>query len=104
MEALQDAIDIAEIERDQAITARTAAEAMAAQAMVDLTMAQTAAATANAAVLTAAAVTARQVTLTLSPALASHTLLNYRSSEGIKIYGKATSPLDSLFDGDSGAL
>jgi hypothetical protein len=104
MEALQEAIRIAEQERDQAVAAKTAAEASAAQALVDLATAQTAAATANAAVLTAAAVTAGQVTFALSPALASNTLLNYRSSEGIKIYGKATSPLDSLFDGDSGAL
>jgi hypothetical protein len=80
------------------------AEATAAQAMVDLAMAQMAAAAANALVLTAAAVTAGQGTFALSPALASNTLLNYRSSEGIKIYGKATLPLDSLFDRDSGAL
>jgi hypothetical protein len=104
MEAMQDAIDIAQAERDQAIVARTAAEALAAQAMVDLATAQAATATANAAVLAAAAVTAGQVTFALSPALASNTMLNYRSSEGIKIYGKATSPLDTLFDGDSGAL
>ena len=111
MEALQEAITIAEQERDQALAermnadaARTAAEEVAAQAMVDLTTAQMAAATANAAVLAAAAATAGQVTFSLLPALASNTLLNYRSSEGIKIYGKATSPLDSLFDGDSGAL
>jgi hypothetical protein len=97
MEALQDVIAIANQERDQAVAARTAAEAVAAQAMVDLT-------TANAAATAAATANVRQVTFALSPALASNTMLDYKTSEGIKIYGKATSPLDSLFDGDSGAL
>ncbi len=31
-------------------------------------------------------------------------ILNYKTSEGIKIYGKATAPLDVLFDGNAGAL
>jgi hypothetical protein len=93
MVALQDAIAIANQERDQAIAARTAAEAVAAQAMVDLT-------TANAAATVAATANVRQVTFALSPALASNTMLDYKTSEGIKIYGKATLPLDSLFDGD----
>jgi hypothetical protein len=31
-------------------------------------------------------------------------ILNYKTSEGIKIYGKATAPLDVLFNGNSGAL
>jgi hypothetical protein len=44
------------------------------------------------------------IAFALSPALASSTLINYQSGEGIKIYGKATSPLDTLFDGDAGAL
>jgi hypothetical protein len=44
------------------------------------------------------------VTFALSPALASSLLLDYRTGEGIKIYGKATAPLDVLFDGDSGGL
>ena len=104
MEALQQAIQIAEQERDQAIAARTAADAQAAQAMVDLATAQTTAATANAAVLEATAAASGEVTFALSPARASNTLLNYRTSEGIKIYGKATSPLDTLFNGESGSL
>jgi hypothetical protein len=111
MEALQEAIRIAEQERDaalaltnQANAARTAAEELAAQALVDLTTAQAATATAQAAVLAAASVAAGNVTFALSPALASSTLLDYRTGEGIKIYGKATSPLDVAFDGDSGAL
>jgi hypothetical protein len=54
--------------------------------------------------LAAASVAAGNVAFTLSPALASSTLLDYRTGEGIKIYGKATSPLDVAFDGDSGAL
>jgi hypothetical protein len=44
------------------------------------------------------------VIFALSPALASNSLLNYESSVGIKIYGKAISPLDILFDGDAGGL
>jgi hypothetical protein len=77
METLQAAIVIAEQERDQAVAARTVAEAQAAQVLVDLSTAQAAAAaTAAAAALTSAAAGA----------------------------GKATTPLDIMFDGDSGAL
>jgi hypothetical protein len=111
MEALQDVIRIAEQERDaaqaltnQANAARTAAEALATQALVDFPTARAAIATANAAVLAAASVAAGNVTFTLSQALASSTLLDYRTGEGIKIYGKATAPTDVVFDGDSGAL
>ncbi len=106
MDALRAALDIATQERDdaeaariQAVADRATAEAKAAQAMVDLATAQTATA-----VATAAAVAAGNVTFALSPALASTALLNYKSGEGIKIYGKVTSPLDVLFDGESGAL
>jgi hypothetical protein len=111
MEALQQALQIANQERDaaeasriQAVAERATAVAEAAQAMVDLATARTATAAANAAVMTAAAATAGNVTFALSPALASTALLNYKSGEGIKIYGKATSPLDVLFNGESGAL
>jgi multidrug efflux pump subunit AcrA (membrane-fusion protein) len=109
MNDLQRQLTLAEQERDaqqqlrtQADAARATAEATAAQALLDLAQAQAAAATANAAVLAAGA--AATVKFTLSPALASGTLLNYKSREGIKIYGKATAPLEVLFSGDSGAL
>ncbi len=111
MDDLQQALTLAKEQRDaeqqlrtQAETARIAAEANAAQALLELAQARAAAATANAAALTAGATTVGNVTFTLSPALASSTLLNYKSSEGIKIYGKATAPLDVPFGGDSGAL
>jgi hypothetical protein len=80
-----------------AATEQATADAIAAQALLDL-------ATARAAATTLAAAAAGPTAFALSPALASSTLLNYRSSEGIKIYGKATAPLDVLFNGDSGAL
>jgi hypothetical protein len=89
--------NVAENNAATAATAQAAADAAAAQATADLALARAATA---AAVLQAAGPT----TFALSPALASTTMLNYRSSEGIKIYGKATAPLDVLFDGDSGAL
>jgi hypothetical protein len=92
--------------RTQAETARIAAEANAAQALLALAQEQAAASTANAAALAVGAATAGNVTFALSPALASSTLLNYKSEEGIKIYGKgkATAPLDVPFGGDYGAL
>jgi hypothetical protein len=103
MEALQQALQEAEQERDaaQALTNEAAAErataqATAAQALLDLAAAQAAVA--------AAATGGGAVTFALSPALASSLLLDYRTGEGIKIYGKATAPLDVLFDGDSGGL
>jgi hypothetical protein len=111
MSDLQDQLTLAEQERDQqqqlrtqAEAARVTAEATAAQALLDLTQARPTLATANAAVIAAAAAAAGNVTFALSPALASSTLLNYQSGEGIKIYGKATAPLEVLFSGDSGAL
>ena len=73
MEALQEAIAIAEQERDAALalnqtanTARTAAEAQVAQALLDLAAAQATTATANAALLAAAATAAGNVTFALS--------------------------------------
>jgi YHS domain-containing protein len=111
MDILQEALTLAEQERDAqqqlrtvADAARATAEATVAQALLDLAQAQATAATANAAVLAAGVAAAGNVTFALSPALASSTLLNYQSGEGIKIYGKATAPLESLFNGDSGAL
>ncbi len=93
--------DVAEAARILAEAARIAAETTAAQALLDLANANAAAV----ALATATAATAAgNVAFALSPALASSTLINYKTGEGIKIYGKATSPLDSLFDGDSGAL
>ena len=92
MEVLQQRLDLAEQERDQATTDRAIAQAAAAQAVQDLLIAQ------------AAPGGGGQVSFALLPALASATILNYKTSEGIKIYGKATAPLDVLFDGDSGAL
>jgi hypothetical protein len=111
MDALQQALTIDNQERDaaeafrvQAVAQRAMAVATAAQVMVDLATARTATAVANAAVVTAAAAPAGNLTFALSPALASTALLNYNLGEGIKIYGKVTSPLDVLFDGESGAL
>jgi hypothetical protein len=95
MAGIQEQLQIAEQERDAAQVLLIQVQATAAQAVQDLALAQAAAATAAAAVI---------VTFALSPALASNALLNYKSGEGIKIYGKATAPLDVSFDGDSGAL
>jgi hypothetical protein len=44
------------------------------------------------------------VAFALSPTLALARILNYKTGEDIKIYRKATAPLDVLVDGDSGAL
>jgi hypothetical protein len=96
--------DAKQLLRTQAETARIAAEANAAQALLALAQAQAAAATANSAALAAGAPAAGNVTFALSPALASSTLLNYKLGEGIKIYRKATAPLDVPFGGDFGAL
>jgi hypothetical protein len=92
MEALQQALQLAEQARDQATANQATAQAAAAQALQDLLIAQTAAGGGGA------------VAFALSPALALATILYYKTGEGIKIYGKATAPLDVLFDGDSGAL
>ena len=79
MEGLQQALDYANQQRDAAEAARIAAETTAAQALLDLAIANAAA-----------------VAFALSPALASSTLINYKTGEGIKIYGKATSPRQPL--------
>jgi hypothetical protein len=103
MEALQQALQEAEQERDaaQALTTeaaaqRATAQATAAQALLDLAAAQ--------AVAAAAATRVGAVTFALYTALASNLLLDYRTGEGIKIYGKAKAPLNVLFNGDSGGL
>jgi hypothetical protein len=108
MEALQEALQEAQQERyaaqaliNQARAERATAQATAAQALLDLAAAQ---AVAAAAATGGGAVTGGVVTFVLSPALASNLLLDYRTGEGIKIYGKATAPLNVLFDGDSGGL
>jgi hypothetical protein len=108
MEALQEALQEAQQERDaaqalvnQAGAERATAQAIAAQALLDLAAAQ---AVAAAAATEGGAVTGGVVTFALSPALASNLLLDYRTGEGIKIYGIARAPLDVLFDGDSGGL
>ena len=99
MEALQNELNLANQQRD-------AAQALATQAAFDqaAAQAQTALAVQNLAAANAAAATASAITFALSPALASNALLNYKAGEGIKIYGKATDPLDILYGGDSGAL
>ena len=81
MASVEQQLQIAQQERDAAQALLLQVQATAAQAVQDL-------ATAN-----AAAAAAVVVTFALSPALASSTLLNYKSGEGIKIYGKATAPL-----------
>jgi hypothetical protein len=108
MEALHQALQEAEQERDaaqalvnQAGAKPATAQATAAQALLDLAAAQ---AEAAAAATGGGAVPGGPVTFALSPALVSNALLDYRTGEGIKIYGKATVPLDVLFDGDSGGL
>jgi hypothetical protein len=103
MEDLQVLLQEAQQERDaaqalvnKAAAERATAQATAAHALLDLAAAQAAVA--------AATTRGGAVAFALSPALASNLLLDYRTSEGIKIYGKATAPLDMLFDGDSGGL
>jgi hypothetical protein len=110
IEALQEALQEAQQERDaaqalvnQAGAERATAQAIAAQALLDLAAAQAVAAAAAAAA-GGGAVTGGVVTFALSPALTSNLLLDYRTGEGIKIYGKAAAPLDVLFNGDSGGL
>jgi hypothetical protein len=57
------------------------------------------------AAIAAAGVPAGATTFALSPALVnSNALLNYKTSKGIKIYNKATSPMESLYNGGSGNL
>jgi hypothetical protein len=102
MDALRNELDLANQQRDaaqalatQAAADQAAAQATAAQAVLDLANAQAA----------AAALVAGPLTFALSPALASsNALLNYKTSEGIKIYNKATSPIETPFTGDSGNL
>jgi hypothetical protein len=99
MEALQLLLQETQQERDaaQTLTNQGAAKkrAVTAQALLDLTAAQAAVA--------AAATGGGAVPFALSPTLALSLLLNYKT-EGIKIYGKVTAPLDVLFYGDSGGL
>jgi hypothetical protein len=100
MEALQEQLLAVQQERDdtqannvQAVADRAASQEQAAQAMVDLAAAQA-----------AAGGPAGPVTFSLSPALATNALINYVTGEGIKLYGRATAPLDALFNGDYASL
>jgi hypothetical protein len=92
MEALQEELRVMQQERDTA-RATAQAQAQAAQAAVDLAAAQ--AATGG---------PTGPVVFALSPALATNALINYGTGEGIKLYGRAMSPLDTLFNGDSASL
>jgi hypothetical protein len=102
MDILQNELTLANQQRDaaqalatQAAADQAAAQAQTAQAVLDLAAARAA----------AAALVAGPPTFALSPALAStNALLNDNTSEGIKIYNKATSPMETLFTGDSGSL
>jgi hypothetical protein len=102
MDLLQQELNLANQQRDaaqalanQAAAAQAAAQAATAQAVQDLANAHAA----------AAALATGTPTFALSPALASsNALLNYNTSEGIKIYNKATSPMETPFTGDSGNL
>jgi hypothetical protein len=90
MEALQEQLRVMQQERD---TARATAQAQAAQA-----------AAAKAAAQAATGGPTRTVVFALSPALATSALINYGTGEGIKLYGRATALLDTLFNGDSASL
>jgi hypothetical protein len=100
MEVLHEELRVAQQERDpaqannaQTVADRATAQAQAAQAMVDLAAAQA-----------AAGGPAGPVTFALSPALATNALINYSTGEGIQLYGRATAPLDALYNGDSASL
>jgi hypothetical protein len=104
MEGLRELLQQATADRDAAVAQQAAAEAIAAQAVAANQAAQAAAAAANAAAL-AAGPLPPAIVFALSPALAtSNALLDYTSSEGIKIYNKATAPMEALYDGGSGNL
>jgi hypothetical protein len=93
MDVLRAQLAAVEQERDNAVAARQAAET-----------ARIAAVAAAAAAAGQAAGQPGAVVFALSPALASSTLLDYNSSEGMKIYGKATAPMEMPFTGESGNL
>jgi hypothetical protein len=86
-DAAQAASIVATQARQVAEAARVAAEAATQQAI----------AAANQPAPTA-------VSFALMPALDSSAIIDYKSGEGIKIYGKATALLDIAFGGESGAL
>jgi hypothetical protein len=90
MEALQEELRVMRQERD---TALATSQVQAAQASADLAAAQ--AATGG---------PTGPVVFALSPALASNNLIDYSTSEGIKLYGKAVAPLETLYNGDSASL
>ena len=51
-----------------------------------------------------AAAAAAQVNFALAPGRANNAVLDYTTSEGIKLYGKAVAPLDPKYDLQSGGL
>ena len=102
LQVANDQRDAALAQQAAAVAARTAAEATTAQAVADAAAAQAAT---TAALVAANAAPPGPTAFALSPALASsNALLNYNSSEGIKIYNKATAPMDVLYNGGSGNL
>jgi multidrug efflux pump subunit AcrA (membrane-fusion protein) len=107
MEALQEQL-LAAQQGQLAAQQERAAQAINAQAAADHATAQAQAAQAVADLAAAQAAPARgptgPVVFTLSPALATNALINYGTGEGMKLYGRATAPLDALFNGDSGSL
>jgi hypothetical protein len=105
MEQLQEALQQANAARDAVVAQQAAAEATTVQAVMVTNAAQAAAAAANAAAL-AAGLPPPATVFALSPALAmSNALLDYTSSEDtIKIYNKATAPIEALYDGGLGNL
>jgi hypothetical protein len=94
MEALQEQLRVMQQERDTTQVDRATAQPQAAQVLVDLAAAQAA---------TGGPIGPTMV-FALYPALASNDLINYSSGEGIKLYGKAVAPLDTLYNGDSASL
>jgi hypothetical protein len=87
MEALQEELSVMRQEKD---TARATAQAQTAQTAADLAAARA----------TTGGPTG-PVVFALFPVLASNNLINYSTSEGIKLYGKAVAPLETLYNGDS---
>jgi hypothetical protein len=93
MEALQAQLRAAEEERDAARNAATQASADRAHAIQELAAATAAAPAQPAPTLVA-----------LSPALATTAAINYLTGERMKMYGKATAPMDLLFSVDAALL
>jgi hypothetical protein len=98
MEAIQQQLQLVKQQRDTA-------KALSTQVAADRATTQTQAAQAVLDLADASAASVEVVmTFSLSLALATNAMLDYKSREAIKIYGKAFVPLDALFDRDLGAL